>query len=387
MQGTSIYVGVNGSGKSYTLGSIASKALEDGKPVVAISMSLNDKFPRKKKGSQYQFMGAKQGRTLYDLAIEKAIVACNRVNKPVQVNSLLNILKYAGYEETIGFNVKGFNWSFEDLFKSDLALNKLNEDKREILFSICLAYRRIHNESSNENVHWITRYSKFGSYSAVDIDSRYGEVPTGEILSELLHYQKDLKKLRIIQSVKIFFKKALADHMYIGTNAMSSGELSLIATAFFLNFSMLDGTVLLIDEPENSLHPDWQLGYLSRLKDLFPYTNFECHIATHSPMIVSGAQKEESIKIYKYEEGSFKQISTKSSNIEDALIDQFGIVTPKNNALSERCIDLINNVINQNLTQKSALEMLDIYKEASYEKQQVEFLEGVKKIINEVGRT
>lgn len=154
---------------------------------------------------------------------------------------------------------------------------------------------------------------------------------------------------------------------------MSSGELSLLATAFFLNSEIKNDSILLIDEPENSLHPEWQLNYLSRLKDLFPYSNFECHIATHSPMIISGSQKEKNTHIYKSNGDSFELIHTKSSNIEDALIDQFGIVTPKNNALSERCIDLINEVIEGDATTQDALRQIEEYKKASYEALQKEF--------------
>lgn len=45
MQEAQIYVGINGSGKSYKLGTIAKQALKLNIPVVAISMSFNDKFP------------------------------------------------------------------------------------------------------------------------------------------------------------------------------------------------------------------------------------------------------------------------------------------------------------------------------------------------------
>jgi hypothetical protein len=44
----------------------------------------------------------------------------------------------------------------------------------------------------------------------------------------------------------------------------------------------------LIDEPELSLHPEWQLNFLSLLTDIFSnYKNCHFIIATHSPNIIS----------------------------------------------------------------------------------------------------
>lgn len=383
MQEAHIYVGINGSGKSFKLGKIAKKALRTKQPVVAISMSLNDKFPPNFKKNPYNFMGIKQGRGIYRQAIEDALIACNRENNPVQINTLLNILNYAGYDEKIGFLVQGFDWHFESKLDSEAVQKQLSKDTIETLFSLCLAYRRIHNENDDENQHWFSRFSKFGSESVLNIESRYGEVPSGEVLSELLKYKKLLKKLRIISNVNVFFEKEESDGKFFSINEMSSGELTLIATAFFLSHTLKENSILLIDEPENSLHPEWQLEYVSRIKDLFPYTNFHFHIATHSPLIISGAQKERNTLIYRFNGDTFEEINSSPTNIEDALIDQFGIITPKNNALSERCIDLINSVIDRKMTKAEAIKEVDSFKSASYEERQIEFLEGVRVILRD----
>lgn len=382
MQETHIYVGVNGSGKSFKLGEIAKAALKSRAPVAAVSMSLNDKFPRNTKRRPYSFMGIKQGRSVYTQAIEHAIAGCNRNESPVQINTLLNILKYAGYKEKIGFKVQKFDWDFERIFDSSSVLESTPKKTMEKIYSLCLAYRRIHNEDDDENIHWITSYSKFGSQSVLDSEFRYGEVFTGEVLSELLNYKSYLRKLKTIKNIKVFFEKQDNDKLF-SISDMSSGELTLISTAFFLSLSLEEGAVLLIDEPENSLHPEWQLSYLSRLKDLFPYTSFQCHIATHSPLIISGAQKEEGTYIYRFNGRDFEKIRADSKNIEDALIDQFGIITPKNNALSERCIDLLNSVIDGLTSKDDAIRQIENYKSSSYEGAQLEFLDGVLVILRD----
>ncbi|KXJ59544.1 MAG: hypothetical protein AXW14_15325 [Alteromonas sp. Nap_26] len=383
MQEAHIYVGINGAGKSFKLGKIAKKALRLNRPVVAVSMSLNDKFPPNFKKRPYNFMGIKQGRSVYRKAIEDALIACNREEHPVQINTLLKILSYAGYDERIGFLVRGFDWSFESRFESESFTNNLSKDAVDNIFSLCLAYRRIHNENDSENLHWVTHYSKFGSQSVLDIESRFGEVPSGEILSELLKHKALLKKLKIIKDIRLFFEKENLNRKLFAINEMSSGELSLISTAFFLSHTLKDGGMLLIDEPENSLHPEWQLAYISRIKDLFPYTDYQFHIATHSPLIISGAQKEENTLIHRFDGSRFKEIDSTSKNIEDALIDQFGIITPKNNALSERCIEIINSVIDKKISKKEAIEKVSQFKNSSYEETQKQFLQSVQELIRD----
>ncbi len=72
----------------------------------------------------------------------------------------------------------------------------------------------------------------------------------------------------MIRGVELYVKK---DDLSLPINKLSSGQLSLISTTFFIASYLRNGAVILIDEPENSLHPSWQRQYISNLKDLFPY--------------------------------------------------------------------------------------------------------------------
>lgn len=167
----------------------------------------------------------------------------------------------------------------------------------------------------------------------------------------------------------------------------SSGELSLISTTIFIASKINSNTSIFIDEPENSLHPEWQRQYITNLLNLFPYYDIDFHIATHSPLLIAGVTEESNVCVFRFDGVSFKPVDSKIMNIEDALIDQFGIVTPQNNALSERCIDLINDVDDRKITKEKAYAILAEYKDASYEPMQTEFINGVFDIIEclEVG--
>ena len=64
-------------------------------------------------------------------------------------------------------------------------------------------------------------------------------------------------------------------------------------TNIFNNISR--NSIVLIDEPEISLHPNWQIKYISFLKKVFAEYN-SCHfiIASHSHYMVSDLNPENS---------------------------------------------------------------------------------------------
>lgn len=66
---------------------------------------------------------------------------------------------------------------------------------------------------------------------------------------------------------------------------LSSGEKHMIVQVFELLFRAKEGTLVLIDEPELSLHMMWQMNYLKNLEEIVALRNFQCIVATHSPQI------------------------------------------------------------------------------------------------------
>ncbi|GGA48745.1 hypothetical protein GCM10011499_18210 [Pelagibacterium lentulum] len=68
----------------------------------------------------------------------------------------------------------------------------------------------------------------------------------------------------------------------------SSGELSIAITFMSLAAALEDDSLILIDEPETNLHPEWQARYLDLLLSTFSsYRNCHYILATHSPLILS----------------------------------------------------------------------------------------------------
>lgn len=71
-------------------------------------------------------------------------------------------------------------------------------------------------------------------------------------------------------------------------NDASSGQQCILLNILGIASSIEDNSLVLIDEPEISLHPEWQENYIQLLMDSFTHIK-GCHfiIATHSPQIVS----------------------------------------------------------------------------------------------------
>lgn len=69
-------------------------------------------------------------------------------------------------------------------------------------------------------------------------------------------------------------------------DALSSGEQHELVLLYDLLFRVRPGTLVLIDEPELSLHVGWQKRFLPDLLEIVKTAEFDALIATHSPFIV-----------------------------------------------------------------------------------------------------
>lgn len=76
----------------------------------------------------------------------------------------------------------------------------------------------------------------------------------------------------------------------IDVRQASSGQQQLLCTFLGLAASLADDAVVLIDEPELSLHPRWQLKCISQIEEILkPFIGCHVIIATHSPLITQAA--------------------------------------------------------------------------------------------------
>ena len=69
-------------------------------------------------------------------------------------------------------------------------------------------------------------------------------------------------------------------------SSLSSGEQQELVLQYDLLFRVPSNTIVLIDEPELSLHVAWQKKFLPDLLEIVQLSNFDALVATHSPFVV-----------------------------------------------------------------------------------------------------
>lgn len=80
---------------------------------------------------------------------------------------------------------------------------------------------------------------------------------------------------------------------WVSTHSLSSGQQSMLMNAVLVSIFAKKDALICIDEPENSLHPEWQLNYMSFIGNLCsPILGCHFLIATHSPQIISGIKSD-----------------------------------------------------------------------------------------------
>lgn len=115
---------------------------------------------------------------------------------------------------------------------------------------------------------------------------------------------------------------------------LSSGEKQIVFRGGFLlrNLGTLNGATVLVDEPELSLHPQWQLKILNFLKGLFTdekgKQTSQLIVATHSPFILHNDTRanDKVLVMKKNDEGKIEVLDkpeyynwTSSSTVEEAF--------------------------------------------------------------------
>lgn len=92
------------------------------------------------------------------------------------------------------------------------------------------------------------------------------------------------KKIRFTQSgIEVY-----SGDKKIDIEWLSSGEKNDFVMFYRLIFNTAKNGIILIDEPEISLHIEWQEEYLDRLIDICKMNGVQALVATHSPNIVNG---------------------------------------------------------------------------------------------------
>ncbi len=121
--------------------------------------------------------------------------------------------------------------------------------------------------------------------------------------------------------------------------ALSTGEKTLLSKVLFLYFKDYKEKIILIDEPEISLHPSWQNHILKIYENFAKKYDSQVIIATHSPQII-GSAKNESLRILnKREDGKIEVVDNQLAygrDIEWVLEEVMGASFTREQSIKKR---------------------------------------------------
>lgn len=152
-----------------------------------------------------------------------------------------------------------------------------DEDKEKILASAKTLYEGLYSKLNTDTFH--RREEVF----SIELDIDNSTIIEPNFLEEF----SVLASYDLVDLANIEFTKEVENKKFFLTEA-SSGELCILFNILAIAGSISDNSIVLLDEPELSLHPEWQRDFLPLIQTM--YSNYSrCHfiLATHSPSIVS----------------------------------------------------------------------------------------------------
>lgn len=108
-----------------------------------------------------------------------------------------------------------------------------------------------------------------------------------ELFTDIINDKLDFKKIEISREEGIFIEDIDVKGKKLSLSQLSSGEKQEIILFYKLIFETPANTLLLIDEPEISLHIAWQKKFMDDLYKIIKFKNLNVIVATHSPQIIN----------------------------------------------------------------------------------------------------
>lgn len=166
----------------------------------------------------------------------------------------------------------------------------------------------------------------------------------GGIIDDTFHVLQPLRRAGFLNlvGVEVTHESGLSSDL----RSASSGTLSMVSALIALASVIENGSLVLIDEPELSLHPEWQVKYIDLLVRTFArYSGCHFVVATHSPMVISELPDHAEV-ISLDQDGLPPTHSLQGQSSDFLLAEAFGMPTNGNLHIKGRTIEALRLVAN-----------------------------------------
>lgn len=141
------------------------------------------------------------------------------------------------------------------------------------------------------NVLFKTEHAKALKIYFEDFNMKYKEyedfVKKLDLFTDIVNSRLTFKKIKISRKDGIVIIDENCVDNSLSLNQLSSGEKQEIVLFYDLIFGVSNNVLLLIDEPEISLHIVWQKMFMDDLLKIVEYKGLKVIVATHSPQIIN----------------------------------------------------------------------------------------------------
>ena len=313
-----VLAGVNGSGKTRVLESIYYYFEMLRSKVVSLEL-----FYEKNENEVLDNLMSTEGLT----EIEK------KMQKDIEYADCLRYIKYYNQDYKEGgnqnINSKIISRSFEKLKifpKIIYVPTEINFQKIEIASPMLVQEYKFLNIINSNLIKDVPSYI---ATRIVEMANEQENIPMGEIrnavfreINEIFEIlDLDIKVSEISKDAKSIpiFTNSSGDKFDI--NELSSGEKQLFLRTLAIKMLNPENSIILIDEPELSLHPKWQQKIVDVYRKIGK--NNQIIIATHSPHILGSVKKENIMLLDKNDDG---EIIVKTG---DELYNSYGQPTDR----------------------------------------------------------
>lgn len=327
--------------------------------LIASSMTINDKF-RAKSDDFYKYNGIRNEnspnttgtRTLVRKTVNSIISCISYKNKFRE--ELKCLLSKLGLQEkmTISYGMRHKEVFLKRNITPDLLSDIFNNREKYFPLRETDIWGKTFFLKVKEQSDKIKIITDFLSRVAIKNYKRkryvleYDIIDNDEIIQDAEAIEL-LSKLDILTFPSIKVYKDYENYNFMDS---SSGETNLLCQFIGVLSAIQEDSLVIIDEPENSAHPNWQINYIGWLKEIFSQYS-SCHfvLATHSHFILTDLQENNStiIALEKSNgklENIAENLNTFCWSVDDILYNVFYVRNTRNYAFETDIYKLLNLV-------------------------------------------